>query len=116
MFEIGPMVALTAWSMLDTLGLLPLGGTLTHFLWTLCFLKVYPKQGPLCALCGGTDHKTIMKWVKLFISVIANLRLIWYQYAFYCIECLYQSAPYNRFLLHRSFGQIASKEIRELIV
>ena len=75
MFGIGPIVVLKAWSLLGTLGLLPLGGTLTHFLWTLCFLKVYPKQGPLCALCGGADHKTIMKWVKLFITALADLEV-----------------------------------------
>ena len=48
MFGVGPLVALTAWSMLTTLGLLPDNGTLTHYLWALCFLKVYAKQGPMC--------------------------------------------------------------------
>jgi hypothetical protein len=73
MFGVGPLVALTAWSMLETLGLLPLEGSLRHFLWTLCFLKVYPKQGPLCALCNGADHKTIKKWVDLFITALADM-------------------------------------------
>ena len=73
MFGVGAQVALVAWTMLGTLGLLPEGGTLQHFLWTLCFLKVYPKQGPLSVLCGNADHKTIMKWVWEFISVLAEL-------------------------------------------
>jgi hypothetical protein len=73
MFGVGPCVALTAWSMLHKLDLLPDGGTLQHFLWTLCFLKVYPKQGPLCALCSGSDPKTVRKWVKLFLDAIASL-------------------------------------------
>ena len=73
MFGVGPMVALTAWSMMTTLCLLPAGGTLIHYLWTLCFLKVYAKQGPMCALCGGVDHKTLKKWVSAFVGALADL-------------------------------------------
>jgi hypothetical protein len=73
MFGASPEVALIAWSMLSTLGLIPIGDTLTHFLWTLCFLKVYPKQGPLSVLCGNADPKTIKKWVYLFIDALACL-------------------------------------------
>ena len=73
MFGVGPLIALSAWSLLCTNGLLPEVGTLTHFLWTLCFLKVYAKQGPLCVLCGGCDHKTVMKWVWLFVGALADL-------------------------------------------
>ena len=72
MFGVGAMVALVAWNMLLTLGLLPPGGTLVHFLWTLCFLKVYPKQGPLSVLCGNADHKSIEKWVWQFIDALAE--------------------------------------------
>ena len=73
MFGVGPMVALTAWSMLTTLGLQPFGGTLIHYLWALCFLKVYAKQGPMCVLCGGVDHKTLKKWVDAFVMALADL-------------------------------------------
>ena len=73
MFGVGAQVALIAWTMLNTLGYLPMGGTLMHFLWTLCFLKVYPKQGPLSVLCGNADHKTITKWCWLFIAALADL-------------------------------------------
>ena len=73
MFGVGPVVALTAWAMLCKLDLLPLNGTLQHFLWALCFLKVYAKQGPLCALCGGSDPKTVRKWIGLFLPAIAAL-------------------------------------------
>ena len=73
MFGVGPLVALTAWSMLTTLGLLPDGGTLIRYLWALCFMKVYAKQGPMCVLCGGVDHKTLKKWVKAFVMALADL-------------------------------------------
>ena len=73
MFGIGPTVCLICWNMLTTLGYLPEGGRLVHFLWFLCFLKVYPNQGPLSVLCGGADPKTIRKWVLLFIDAVADL-------------------------------------------
>ena len=72
-FGVGPSVALKTFTMLSTLDYLPDGGTLCHFLWTLCFLKVHPKQGPLSVLCGGKDAKTISKWTKQFIISIADL-------------------------------------------
>lgn len=73
MFGVPPIVCLTAWSMLCTIGSLPLDGTLMYFLWTLCFLKVCAKQGPMAVLCGGADPKTIKKWVWQFIFAIADL-------------------------------------------
>ena len=73
LFGVGSIVALTAWNMLATLQLIPEGGQLKHFLWTLCFMKVYAKQGPMSVLCGGADHKTIQKWVWQFISALAVL-------------------------------------------
>jgi hypothetical protein len=72
-FGIAPAVALEAWSMICSAGLLPGGGTLQHWLWTLCFLKVYALQVPLCALCGGSDPKTVSKWVWLFIRTFIIL-------------------------------------------
>jgi hypothetical protein len=44
LFGVGPLVALAAFAMINELGLLPDGGTLQHFLWALCFLKVYPTK------------------------------------------------------------------------
>jgi len=67
-FGVGPDVALLAWNMMCSAGSLPEGGILQHWLWTLCFLKVSAKQGPLCALCGGAGPKTVHKWVWLFID------------------------------------------------
>jgi hypothetical protein len=50
-------------------GLLPKNGKPKHLLWTLYFLKCYPKEGPGCAAVGGSrgaiDPKTMRKWVWL---------------------------------------------------
>ena len=72
-FGCGPLVALALWNLLVTTDLIPLGGTLDHLLWTLMFLKLYTKEGPLCNLAGGVDRKTLSKWVWLFICAIAQL-------------------------------------------
>lgn len=73
MFGVVPKVALKGWQMLTESGLLPEGGKLEHWLWTLCFLKVYAKQGPMCVLCGGCDPKTFKYWVWNFLEAFALL-------------------------------------------
>ena len=37
-------------------------------------LKMYAKQGPMCVLCGGVDHKTLKRWVKAFVTALADLK------------------------------------------
>ena len=43
----------------------------------LVFLKVYPKQGPVCSIVGGLDGaidpKTFRKWVWAFIFAVSYL-------------------------------------------
>jgi hypothetical protein len=73
MFGVSPAVALVAWNMMCDADLLPEKGELKHWLWTLCFLKVYAKQAPLCALCGAADPKTINNWVWAFIQAFIIL-------------------------------------------
>jgi hypothetical protein len=55
----------------------PRGGCPEHLLWGLYFMKVYPKQGPGCAVVGASsgtiDPKTFRKWVWAFIVAIAEL-------------------------------------------
>ena len=75
LFGVGGMVALAAFAWLERTGLLPDGGTFVHLLWTLCFLKVYPTETPLSALCGGADPKTIRKYIWPFIFALANLEV-----------------------------------------
>jgi hypothetical protein len=65
------------WDMLVEGGLLPENGKPKHLLWTLYFLKCYPKEGPGCAAVGGSrgaiDPKTMCKWVCLFLERICKL-------------------------------------------
>jgi hypothetical protein len=70
-------VALILWRQLVHNNLLPEDCQLKHLLWTLFFMKVYPKQGPACSGIGGSsgavDPKTLRKWVWIFIGNIAEL-------------------------------------------
>lgn len=67
------VVAFKLWKLLLSHRLLPNGGSLTHLLWTLMFLKVYPTEDVMKKLTGGTDQKTIRKWVFLFVENISML-------------------------------------------
>ena len=65
------------WVMMDDDGLLPEKSCPKHLLWTLYFMKVYPRQAPGCSAVGGSggaiDPKTMRKWVWLFIKRIGKL-------------------------------------------
>ena len=65
------------WDMLVEGYLLPEKSKPKHLLWTLYFLKCYPKEGPGCAAVGGSkgaiDPKTMRKWVWLFLERINEL-------------------------------------------
>ena len=66
-------VAMIAWDFLAAYDFLPPDGTIEQFLWSLMFLKVYAKAGPMSTLCGGADYETIMKYVWLFVYALAHL-------------------------------------------
>ena len=70
-------IVLKVWSMLLEDGLRPKKSKPKHLLWTLYFLKVYPREAPGCSAVGGSkgaiDPKTLRKWVWLFIERIAEL-------------------------------------------
>jgi len=70
-------IVLKEWSMLLEDGLCPKKSKPKHLLWTLYFLKVYPREAPGCSAVGGSkgaiDPKTLQKWVWLFIKRIAEL-------------------------------------------
>ena len=76
-FGISVTVALIVWNLLVENDLVPEKGQMKHLLWTLLFLKVYPKQGPVCSIVGGSDGaidpKTFRKWVWAFIFAISYL-------------------------------------------
>jgi len=70
-------IVLKIWSMLLEDGLRPKKSKPKHLLWTLYFLKVYPREAPGCSTGGGSkgaiDPKTLRKWVWLFIGCITEL-------------------------------------------
>ena len=70
-FGVSAVVVLIVWDLLVEHDLLPEKGQIKHLLWMLVFLKVYPKQGPVCSVVGGKkgaiDPKTFRKWVWTFI-------------------------------------------------
>ena len=55
------------WEMMEEDNLLPKKSKPKHLLWTLYFLKVYPREGPGCSAVGGSggavNPKTLQKWV-----------------------------------------------------
>lgn len=72
-FGCGPDVAMIAWDMLASLDMTPDGGLITHFLWGLMFMKVYPGTKVMQVLCGNADNETMMKWTMRFVHAIAYL-------------------------------------------
>ena len=63
-------VFLTLWNLLERFDLLPEGGRIEHLLWTLMFMKLYAYIKALCALAGGVDKNTFMKWTWEFMEAI----------------------------------------------
>lgn len=73
-FGCGPLVALSAWSLLVKTDYLPEKGTMEQFLWALMCLKIYGKEAVLCNLAGGVDPQTLRHWVwDEFIPALALL-------------------------------------------
>lgn len=72
-FGCSVLIFLTVWSTLATADFMPVGGRLKHMPWTLLFMKEHCKQNVLCSMCGGIDKDTLMKWVTIFASAIADL-------------------------------------------
>jgi hypothetical protein len=70
-------IILKVWMMFLEDGLHPKKSKPKHLLWTLYFLRVYPREAPSCSAVGGSkgaiDPKTLRKWVWLFIERIAEL-------------------------------------------
>ena len=79
-FGASTVVVAVLWRMLSEYDLVPEGGKLVHILWTLHFLRAYPKEGPASAIAGGSggavDPKTHQKFVWAFIYAIADAESI----------------------------------------
>jgi hypothetical protein len=76
-FGTSVLVVEKTWELLCRDSLLPEGGCPKHLLWSLHFMKVYPKQSPGCSAvgtsAGAVDPKTHRKWVWAFIDAVTNL-------------------------------------------
>ncbi len=76
-FGAGPFVVSLLWNLLARSDLIPPEGDLSHLLWTLHFLKAYPKQATVCSMVGGSagaiDPKTLRKYMWPFIRAVADL-------------------------------------------
>ncbi len=64
-FGTGPSVVSILWIMMADQDVLPPEGEMKHLLWTLHFLKAYPRQSAVCSTVGGStgaiDPKTFRK-------------------------------------------------------
>ena len=76
-FGMNPRVTVALWKMMNEYDFIPPEGEINHLLWTLHFLKAYPKQGTVCSTaggsCGAIDPKTLRKYMWPFIHAIAAL-------------------------------------------
>ena len=72
-FGCAVVVGLSLWGVLAITSQVPYGGEPKHLLWTLLFMKVYPKENVMCTLIKVKDPKTFRGRVKDFISAIADL-------------------------------------------
>jgi hypothetical protein len=76
LFGVRMEIVIMVWDMLGEGSLRPEKSQPKHLLWTLYFLKVYPREGPGCSSVGGSkgavDTKTLRKWVWLFLERISK--------------------------------------------
>jgi hypothetical protein len=76
-FGMGPSVVSKLWIMMADHAIISPEGEIKHLLWTLHFLKAYPRQAAVCSMIGGStgaiDPKMFWKYMWPFIHSIANL-------------------------------------------
>ena len=73
-FGVSAQVAVTAWSMMEVHSVLPPNPKFVHFLWALAFMRTYPANDTtLSCLMGGSDPKTIGKYVWLLVRSLYEL-------------------------------------------
>jgi len=79
-FGAGPFVVAKLWTLMTDQDLIPPDGKIEHLMWTLHFLKAYPRQGAVCYTVGGSsgaiDPKTFRKYMWPFIHAMANLESV----------------------------------------
>ena len=71
-FGVTSEIILILWIMLVEFDFIPTHGTLLHFLWTLIYLKTYPKWATMKQLTGA-DPKTLRLWKFRFWDALEML-------------------------------------------
>jgi hypothetical protein len=75
-FGKGLFVVSQLWNLLAHNDFIPPEGDMKHLLWTLHFLKAYPKQAAICLTVGGSagaiDPKMLQKYMWPFIRAVAD--------------------------------------------
>ena len=74
LFGVTPHITNLLWSYVRNK--LPRNTHERHLLWALLFLKCYPTDTVLSALCCA-DESTVRYWIWTVLESIANLRLVW---------------------------------------
>jgi hypothetical protein len=76
-FGTGPFVVAKLWIFMAEHDVIPPEGEIKHLLWTLHFLKAYPRQAAVCSMVGGStggiNLKTLRKYMWPFIRAVADL-------------------------------------------
>jgi hypothetical protein len=73
-FGLSAEVAVEAWEMMEELDCLPPSPQCEHYLWVLRFMRLYPANNKaLSTMLGGSDPKTIQKYIWPMIQSIFDL-------------------------------------------
>jgi hypothetical protein len=73
-FGVSADVAVEAWEMMRSYNLLPPDPKFLHYLWALAFMRTYPPSNEaLSRMLGGSDPKTIHKYMWSYIDSIFEL-------------------------------------------
>ena len=73
-FGVSKEVAVKAWGMMEEHDLLLPTLQFCHYLWALAFMRTYPPNNmTLSRLSGGSDPKTICKYIWRFIESLSEL-------------------------------------------
>jgi hypothetical protein len=87
-FGAGPFVVADVWTLMADHDLIPPDGEIKHLLWTLHFLKAYPKQATVCSTVGGStgaiDPKTLRKYMWPFIHAVSDLEPVVVSMKYFC--------------------------------
>ena len=76
-FGVSAEVAVEAWRMMAEPNFLPPNPNFLHYLWALAFMRLYPANDKaLSSALGGSDPKTIRKYIWPIIQSIFDLKAV----------------------------------------